>query len=900
MIGASSYDFSPYRSNRNGLSPLKEAISENDGSTVTTPIEKLNSIPSLYFSATAPTSIAMARAGTGLNHALTSGKQKHSDLDNLMGEFNDLMSHLKVSVSPCRTAKKIPLTAHFDPNEAETILERSHEFLHQTRMDNSGTHYTNFHTDRTDTDYSSADDSASVATIRELSAQQLTASSAAETGAIQSRITTQMMNMYSKNNRTESSPSTTKYELPPSQQNVPFSSYLSETSGSLERLTDYGPKITDSPLNSSCHQAQSGMFRTGDSNHLDWRYDANDAERVRLKRDDDNIVTASITHEAELKGLDEMIGKIDWEKRNAVFPHYFNALHEGEMRRRNEQQEMEKILPSETRERGRERSSDRGMNNNYSESNHQPNKLISSPPMCNKMPSSYPSANGLAHGNFNVQRSSGDVEERKDKNRNYNNTVNTGYTGCTPYTVSSRSLIHGDFRDSLEEEQGLESFNGSPQPREDPAVNPSNMAVINNQIPHTFDDRMTHNGQQCYYEKYENNDHDFDQSSNRHSVISQNNRQHRYDQHNDNERENEKQQQQQHQEHSSEQQRSLERYSDQSRRQNEVEEEKLLKEMVRDGNRRIEYDMRLRQEYDNHYVAEEQRGVTHVHGHDYAHISGEVDAPSSSSSSQRRSQTEGMTVLSSDRHYNDDASYHRQCYGEVQLQQLSASPSSPPSPSSSTTTTSSSSSPSSSSSSSTQYPILKSYGQPSSSVYDNPSLVVRSSKKALSMPFMTHTFGPLTNSSYNNNNNNNSSYNNNNNNNNNNSHQMADMNYWIAKINKEKETIEGNKRNGNRSENGYSAYNNFEITKDKVTHETHLQGAVEVDYEDYEVKKKASRGNDRYVRYADKGEDIGGGSDNDDDDEEEVEEEEEEGSNMTPPAPPSPLYTEDVNRMQVR
>ena len=166
--------------NGKGLSPLKESISENDRSTVTTPIEKFGAIPSplLSTTATVPTSVAIARAGIGLN-ALTSGKQKHSDLDNLMGEFNDLMSHLKVSVSPCRTTKKLPFTAHLDSNESEAILENSHEFLHRTRMINSGTNYSDVYTDQTDTGYNSADDSASVATIRELSAQQLKASSAA-------------------------------------------------------------------------------------------------------------------------------------------------------------------------------------------------------------------------------------------------------------------------------------------------------------------------------------------------------------------------------------------------------------------------------------------------------------------------------------------------------------------------------------------------------------------------------------------------------------------------------------------------------------------------------------------------------------------------------------------------
>jgi hypothetical protein len=299
MIGASSYDFSPYWSNRNGLSPLKESISENDGSTATTPIEKLNATSSTAFNATVPTSVAIARAGTGLNHVLSSGKQKHSDLDNLMGEFNDLMSHLKASASPCRTGKKVSLTAQLDPNESETIMENSREFLHRTRMDNCGA---DVYTDRTDTDYSSADDSASVATIRELSAQQLTACSATETDAIQSRITTQMMNMYSKNNRPDMSPSSNRNKLAFSQQNTVYSSYLPDTThtskGKAEGFSEHGPRITDSPLTSITYRAQSANSSTTDRKFTDRRSDDGDydSERVKLVRIDDNAVTDSLTH----------------------------------------------------------------------------------------------------------------------------------------------------------------------------------------------------------------------------------------------------------------------------------------------------------------------------------------------------------------------------------------------------------------------------------------------------------------------------------------------------------------------------------------------------------------------------------------------------------------------------
>ena len=161
------------------------------------------------------------------------------------------------------------------------------------------------------------------------------------------------------------------------------------------------------------------------------------------------------------------------------------------------------------------------------------------------------------------------------------------------------------------------------------------------------------------------------------------------------------------------------------------------------------------------------------------------------------------------------------------------------------------------------------------------------------MPFMSHSFVPprninISSSSSSNNDNN---INNNNNNNSDDSHQMADINYWIEEIKREKEIIEENKRNGNRNENGYNDFKDSEINKEKVIRETQLQGAVEVNYE---VKKKANSRNSRYVKYEDEEKYEGGESDNEDDDDEG-----EEGNSMSPPAPPSPLYPEDVNRMQV-
>lgn len=826
MIGASSYDFSPYWSNRNGLSPLKESISENDGSTATTPIEKLNAISSTSFNATVPTSVAIARAGTGLNHVFTSGRQKHSDLDNIMGEFNDLMSHLKASASPCRTGKKVSLTAPLDPNESETIMENSREFLHKTKIDNCGT---DVYTDRTDTDYSSADDSASVATIRELSAQQLTACSAAETGAIQSRIATQMMNMYSKNNKPDMSPSSSRNKLAFSQQNTVYSSYLPDTTGTgkAEGFSEHGPRITDSPLSSITYRAQSANSRTTDRDYSNRRTDNgdNDSGRVKLLRVDDNAVTDSLTHLTELEGLDDMIGKIDWVKRNAAFPHYFNALHEDEMRRRIDQKDKERNVFSETGERSREKSRDLG------EINY------------NSMPSTLSYTYGHTHGSGDIQRINNCVKEREGIFRNENGKD----TGCVPYTISSRSVIHGDFKGPLgkEQEQGQESF--KEHLRGNVLETPYNMTEFNDQKPFNTDDRMTGNQLQVDYEndQYDsqhNNRHD---STNRHSTTSQNNRQHRYDQHN----ENEKQYQHRH---------SGMQAQVPSRRKAEAVEDAVSEVREKEGSRVG------RCEYGNRYLAEEQRGVKHVHGLEYSTVIKDTEG-------HKRSETEEVMSFSSDRKYNNDSDVserrQRQRYYDAHTQQSPSSSSAPPSPSSSTTTSSSTSTSCASSSQYTAH-VQNHLGSSLEGVYDHRSRPAPSSYTGLSVP-SSHSAATAASSS--------SSKN----------ARIKDTGIWTERINEENDIVEQRRRNGGSSRGDFNVFGRNKLSP----------GADMQDYDDDNAVMK-NKGDDRrqtYVRYRNRQEDEEG--EDRDDDEGGGGEGEGEG-NMIPPAPPS--FAEDVNRMQVR
>lgn len=853
MIGASSYDFSPYWSNRNGLSPLKESISETDGSTATTPIEKLNATSSTAFNATVPTSVAIARAGTGLNNALTSGRQKHSDLDNLMGEFNDLMSHLKASASPFRTGKKVSLTAQLDPDESETIMENSREFLHRTRMDNCGT---DVYTDRTDTDYSSADDSASVATIRELSAQQLTACSAAETGAIQSRITTQMMNMYNKNNKPDMSPSNSRNKLALSQQNTVYSSYLPDTTGTdtgmAEGFSERGPRITDSPLTSITYRAQSGNSRVPDRNISNRRSDSGDydAERVRLVRIDDNAVTDSLTHLTELQGLDDMIGKIDWLKRDTAFPHYFNGQHEDEMRRRIDQQEKERIVYSETgerrREKSRERSRERGRDlgvNKY-----------------NSMTSTLSSTYGHTHGSGDIQRINGDVKEREGTFRNENGKD----TENIPYAVSSRSLIHGDFKDpcGVEQEQGRGSF--KEHLRGNVLEGSYNMTEFNDQKPYNADHRMTKSQLQDEYgndQDHSQNDNCYE-SANRHSSSSQSNRQHRYDQHN----ENEKQYQHTHSEM---------QVQDPSRRKAEAVE---VEETVSEVREREDISRVGRSEYDNHYLAQEERGVKLVRRLNYSTMIKDAEGQSIS---HRRGVTEEGILFDSDRQYNNDSdvSDRRQRYYDAHTQQSPTSSSSPPSPSSSTTTSTSTSCASSSQYSSH---VQNHHGRSLEGVYDHRSHLAT----ALSIP-STHNTATATATAPSSSSSNSSSKN----------AQLTDVSKWTEKINKEKDIVEQSRRSGGNIKDDINVFGRNKLSR----------GANMQDYKDDNDKmmeSKAAIRSQAYVRYRDRQE-------NEDEEGEEREAEGEEGEGekgeggegegeggRIPPAPPS--FAEDVNRMQVR
>jgi hypothetical protein len=333
MNGASSFDFAAYKSSRNGLSPLVESFSESDKSETASPM-KDPAVRSSYplYRSTVPASTTLAGGGVGLSNALISGRQKHSDLDNLMGQFNNLMTQLKVPPSTKKASEPV-FAANQDYIHLET-LRNSHEFLDSSSRlinDNGATQISDANTDRTDTDDHSADDSAAIATIRQLSVRQVQASSTAETGALQSEITAQMMRIYTNNINRDSSPTSSTNGSTPSSPdgrdsrprndsypNNYNSSLATAASAESERFLGYGPRVVESPLRTAGH-------------HL--RKTSQDIEnRNNYGTEHDNMTADSFTG-------NQWGGNIQSNLNGQTFPHYFNARHEDEMRQRIEAEE---------------------------------------------------------------------------------------------------------------------------------------------------------------------------------------------------------------------------------------------------------------------------------------------------------------------------------------------------------------------------------------------------------------------------------------------------------------------------------------------------------------------------------------------------------------------------------
>ena len=369
MNGAHSYDFLSYRSGRNGLSPLKESINENDKSESVSPFENIVASANSPFRATVPSSAAFARGDVGLRSVVETGKQKHMDLDSLMGEFNHLMTQLHVPTSSFRAAsapQNSTLLNSLDPNQ----MKRKGNYQNGNKLSSD------YSSGPADTDDNSADDSAAVAIIRQLSAKQLRSSSSAESGALQSEITAQMMRMYTNNLRRDSSPprSSTDSTASPERRNGysdrcnssteiyeqthmensafrqaagyhkldNFSALNSNPSHSVpiqvpmtsvlpEGFTVLGPQIVESPLRA---HRQRAKYPTLHITHDE--YEAPHYRNVDSKSSytvgDDNVVVDSLNN--GLHREDGSDGK--------SFPSYFNARHEDEMRHRHEREERER------------------------------------------------------------------------------------------------------------------------------------------------------------------------------------------------------------------------------------------------------------------------------------------------------------------------------------------------------------------------------------------------------------------------------------------------------------------------------------------------------------------------------------------------------------------------------
>ena len=171
-----------------------------DSGRFTSPLEILAAslkLPTFQHSQSNPPSLT---SSINLKNALKKSTDKVSDLDTLVGEFNDLMSSLQEPLSPTRlNVSPVPPKSHLDdPLNNE-------EFIHELRdcSDNDSFHKIDYNLDAATIQKSSGrtDDDAMIATIRTLSEMQMDATSNAETGAIQNEISAQMMHMYSNNVR---------------------------------------------------------------------------------------------------------------------------------------------------------------------------------------------------------------------------------------------------------------------------------------------------------------------------------------------------------------------------------------------------------------------------------------------------------------------------------------------------------------------------------------------------------------------------------------------------------------------------------------------------------------------------------------------------------------------------
>jgi hypothetical protein len=361
MNGASSFDFAAYKSSRSGLSPLLESFNESDKSEATSPIKDLAARSSYpLFRSIVPVSTTLAGGGVGLSNALISGRQKHSDLDDLMGQFNNLMTQLKVPPSTKNTSEHL-FSANQDCFHLET-LRNSQEFLDSSSRlisDNGATQISDANTDRTDTDDHSADDSSAVATIRQLSVRQVHASSTAETGALQSEITAQMMRIYTNNNKRDSSPTSSTNGSTPSSPdrrdshskngshpNINDSSHAPAASAESELFLGYGPRVVESPLRTAGHHLRKTSQGIENRNNHGSEHD--------------NVTPDSFSS-------NQWAGNIHPNLNGQTFPHYFNARHEDEMRQRIEAEERtyereysdDRHYAVEEREKDREKGTER-------------------------------------------------------------------------------------------------------------------------------------------------------------------------------------------------------------------------------------------------------------------------------------------------------------------------------------------------------------------------------------------------------------------------------------------------------------------------------------------------------------------------------------------------------------
>ena len=288
MNATNGYNFEPHCNNHDGFFAQTGNKRSSNPDEFSSPLEILAASLNLPTYQDRQSNPSSSTSSTNLQSVLNSNAEKVSDLDMLVGEFNDLMTQLQEPPSPTRLNVS-PVPPRSDLNDLLNKEERSQEVRDHNRTNAPHPADCELNPLIAERRLSDTDDDAMIATIRTLSEMQIDATSSAETGAIQNEITAQMMHMYSNNVRKISTPDRIPNRIPgrssldlnvlsyrdqnipnpdrnvPPQRNI---TSISPSSSPQKRFLSHRPLISSSVLfPSSASGANASTYSAG---HVGW------------------------------------------------------------------------------------------------------------------------------------------------------------------------------------------------------------------------------------------------------------------------------------------------------------------------------------------------------------------------------------------------------------------------------------------------------------------------------------------------------------------------------------------------------------------------------------------------------------------------------------------------------